>query len=87
MPEKLPYPGFNPSFRNVKKRRGLSRNVLVLEVLTKTKIKPASKALIIEQVEAKLSQLMGKNGLIEFDLITEDRFDVLLQEGLRYNVE
>ncbi len=84
MPSKLPYPGFNPNFKNVKRRKGLSRTVMVLEVLSKAPLKPAVKAFVLEQVEAKLDQLMGKNGLAEFDVVTEDRFDVLLQQGLRY---
>lgn len=87
MGSKLPYPGFNPNFRNVRKRKNLHRSVIVLEILSKKTLNPSVKAHVLEQLEAKLSQLMGKNGLIEFDLITEDRFDVLLQEGLRYNVE
>ena len=83
MDKKTPYPGFNPSFRHVKKRNGNFRTVLVLEVLSKKQLTQTIKALIGEQVEAKLEQLMGRNGLIDYDVVSDDRFDVLLQEGLR----
>mgnify|MGYP006893288158 CR=1 FL=1 len=84
---KLPYPGFNPSFKNVKKRNGLHRNVFVLEILSKKPISAATRALISEQTEAKIDQLLGKNGLVDFDVVSDDRFDVLLQQGLRFTAE
>jgi len=84
---KLPYPGFNPSFKNVKKRNGLHRNVFILEVLSKKPINAATRALISEQTEAKIDQLLGKNGLVDFDVVSDDRFDVLLQQGLRFTTE
>jgi hypothetical protein len=87
MDKKNPYPGFNPSFKNVKKRNGNFRTVLVLEVLSKKQLTQTIKALIGEQVEAKLEQLMGRNGLIDYDVVSDDRFDVLLQEGLRIVTE
>jgi hypothetical protein len=87
MDKKTPYPGFNPSFKNVKKRNGNFRTVLVLEVLSKKQLTQTIKALIGEQVEAKLEQLMGRNGLIDYDVVSDDRFDVLLQEGLRIVTE
>lgn len=83
MDKKTPYPGFNPSFKNVKKRNGNFRTVLVLEVLSKKHLTQTIRALISEQVEAKLDQLMGRNGLIDYDVVSDDRFDVLLQDGLR----
>jgi hypothetical protein len=46
-----------------------------------------TKALISEQTEAKIDQLLGKNGLIDFDVVSDDRFDVLLQQGLRFTAD
>jgi len=84
---KLPYPGFNPSFKNVRKRNGLHRNIFIIEVLSKKPISPTAKALISEQTEAKIDQLLGKNGLVDFDVVSDDRFDVLLQQGLRFTAD
>lgn len=83
MANRAPYPGFNPNFKNVKKRKGLHRTVMVVEILSKKPPTQAVKALLGEQLEAKLDQLMGRNSLMEYDVVSDDRFDVLLQSGLR----
>lgn len=87
MSKKLPYPGYNPNFKNVRKRKGLHRSVIVLEILSKKPLNTTARALVTEQVEAKIDQLTGKNGIVEFDVVTDDRFDVLLQQGLRLKSE
>lgn len=79
---KIPYPGYPPNFKIVDKTGGYNRVCLVIELLTNGGLDPARLAYVQEQLEALLSRVMP--AVIEkSQVVTPDRFDPVLREGLR----
>ena len=81
---KIPYPGYPPNYTKVDKLCGRHRHCWVLEMLTDKKLTPLEEALILEKMEAIISnQLNERNGVAGFEIISQDRFDTQLLKGLR----
>ncbi len=84
MASKPPYPGYAPSYRNVKKTGGYTRTCLVIELLSLGDLDNVQMAFIQEQLEATVEKMRQKVMTLEStQVVTPDRFDPLLQEGLR----
>lgn len=81
---KLPYPGFSPNFKIVGTINGLYRNCIVIELQSVDKLNNVQMAIIQEQLEATVNRLA--DNIIDIkntDVVSDDRFDSILREGLR----
>ncbi len=79
-----PYPGYPPSYRVVDSVGGFSRTCLAVEFLSLGRLEPAQLAIVTEQLEATVAKLRDSVTTIKAgELITPDRFDPLLRQGLR----
>lgn len=78
-----PYPSFHPSYKTVPKVGGYARECLVVELLSLDKLDQTQLAQIREQLEAAIDNL-HINAIIEKkEVVTSDRFDPLVRQGLR----
>lgn len=81
---KLPYPGYPPNYTKVDKLCGKHRQCMVMELLTDEKLTPLQVAVILEKLEAIISNhLKDRENISKFEVISQDRFDTLLLQGLR----
>lgn len=79
-----PYPGYSPNQKSVTTTGGYHRNCLVIDILSLAQMNPAEIAMLEEQVSAQLAKLSKTMPNIhKCELITPDRFDRILSEGLR----
>jgi len=78
------YPGFSPSYRVVEQTGGFARTCLVVEVLSLEALSDPEAAMIKEQLEAGLANLLRQMGNLErIRVVTADQFDPQLRAGLR----
>jgi hypothetical protein len=82
---KKPYPGYPPNYRVVDETGGYYRTCLVIELLSIGSLSNTEMALVQERLEATVEQLKRDlRATIEASqLVTPDRFDPLLRDGLR----
>jgi hypothetical protein len=81
---KKPYPGYPPSYKIVDETGGLHRSCLVIEFLSPKPLTNSEIAMIQEKIEVhvdNLKQIMVS--IEEAQVVTPDRFDPILREGLR----
>jgi len=78
-----PYPGYPPNYKSVDKHGGFNRNCLVIEILSLDGLGNTSIALIKEQIEATLARLTTSVGIEKVEVVSEERFDRFLKDGLR----
>ncbi len=78
-----PYPGYPPNYKLVDKLGGFHRNCLVIEILSLDSLDNCSIALIKEQVEATLARLSVSIGIEKAEVVSKERFDQSLKDGLR----
>lgn len=77
-----PYPGFSPSFTVVDTVDGCFRECIVLDILTELPISKPELAHITEMIEAYVHSLHISN-ISGCQVVTKERFDPLLSNGLR----
>lgn len=81
---KAPYPGFPPNNREVTTVNGRTRQCLVVELRSLGALSDGQMAVIREQLEATVDRLKSKISVLDqSELISQDRFDPMLVEGLR----
>lgn len=81
---KRPYPGYAPNYRHVDKLGGFHRSCFIIDILSLDNLSPAQLAMIQEQIEAAMSTIASNMRDIEkAEVVTPDRFDKLLKDGLR----
>lgn len=81
---KRPYPGYSPSYHKVDETGGYSRTCLVVELLSLGSLDAVQMALVQEQLEATVERLRRQLAVVEVSqVVTPDRFDRVLREGLR----
>lgn len=81
---KRPYPGYPPSYRKVDETGGYTRTCLVVELLSLGSLDAVQMALVQEQLEATVERLRRQLAVVEVSqVVTPDRFDPTLREGLR----
>lgn len=81
---KKPYPGYPPSYRTVDNTGGYTRTCLVVELLSLGALDQTQMALVQEQLEATVERLRRQLAVVEVSqVVTPDRFDPVLREGLR----
>ena len=80
---KKQYPGYPPSYKEVPKMGGYSRQCLVVELLSLDKLDNTQIAQIQERLEAALSSLHLSSIIEKTEVVTADRFDPILRRGLR----
>ncbi len=79
-----PYPGYPPSYGNIDSLGDLKRTCLVIDLLSLDKLTNVQLAQISEQLDIMLAKLkLSIITLEKFQIVTPDRFDRLLQTGLR----
>lgn len=79
-----PYPGYPPNIKCVSETAGYKRDCMVIDILSLESLLPAEKAMIEEQISAhlaKLTQIIPN--IHRCELVTSDRFDKILANGLR----
>ncbi len=74
-----PYPGYAPSYQNVRKLGGMDRTCLVVELLSATPL-PATR---LAQLADAIDTVLAKHSDIEHQVVLEARFDTTLRRGLR----
>ena len=78
-----PYPGYTPNYKIIPKVGGYFRECLVVELLCPDKLDRIQLAQIQERLEAALESL-NINAIVEKkEVVTSDRFDPILRQGLR----
>jgi hypothetical protein len=81
---KRPYPGYAPNYRHVDKLGGFYRSCFIIDILSLNSLSPTQLAMIQEQIEASVSTISKNMRDIErAEVVTPDRFDKLLKDGLR----
>jgi hypothetical protein len=81
---KKSYPGYSPTYKNVLKTGGYSRTCFVLEFQSLGALSKGQVALIDEQVSALVNKLKQSLLTVEkAEVVTPDRFDPILLDGLR----
>lgn len=79
---KAPYPGMAPSYKSVHKTGGYNRTCLVIELLSLGGLDSAQIAYVQEQLEAAVQKILP--AVVEkSQVVTPDRFDPILRDGLR----
>ena len=80
---KKPYPGYPPSYKEIPKVGGYVRKCFVIELLCLEEMNNIQLAQVQEKLEAALANL-NLNSIIEkAEVVTPDRFDPVLRQGLR----
>ncbi len=79
---KAPYPGYSPTFRVVDKTGGYNRTCVVVEFLSNGQLDSAQLAYVQEQLETVLVKMLP-SVVEKSQVVTPDRFDLKLREGLR----
>jgi hypothetical protein len=83
---KRPYPGFAPNYKIVTETAGYKRTCLVIDILSLERLSSIELAIIEEQLSAQLCKLSTSMPNLErCEVITPDRFDIMLSDGLRVN--
>ena len=80
---KKQYPEYPPSYEEVPKVGGYSRQCLVVELLSLDRLDNTQIAQIQERLEAALSNLHLSVIIEKTEVVTADRFDPILRRGLR----
>jgi len=79
-----PYPGFDPRYKVVKRTAGYERDCMVLDILSLDTLNNAERSVIQEQLSGFVLSLIKKMpNLHRCELVTSDRFDKMLAQGLR----
>jgi hypothetical protein len=81
----LPYPGFPPSYKVVDETGGYKRTCLVIEFLSIGALDKVQMALIQERLEACVAGIHRSlvSTVEKAQVVTPDRFDPIVCEGLR----
>jgi len=82
---KSPYPGYHPNNTSVTHLGNMARNCLVIELLSLSdELDQTELALVQEAVELSIDKLKSRIPSLEsIKVVTPDRFDPLLRNGLR----
>jgi hypothetical protein len=80
---KKQYPDYPPSYREVPKIGGYFRQCLVVELLCLQELDNTQLAQVQERLEAALSNLPLNSIVEKTEVVTSDRFDPVLRQGLR----
>lgn len=81
---KLPYPGYSPSYKVVDSIGGLNRHCIVVELLTLGELDQLQLASIHERLEAVVASIKQNISIIEkTKLADQTNFDPILRTGLR----
>lgn len=81
---KKPYPGIPPSYKIVDENGGYQRTCFVIEFLSLGPFDNIQTAMVQEQLEATTQKITQNITHIEkTDVISPDRFDRILRQGLR----
>jgi len=79
-----PYPGYPPSYKTISKVGNYVRQCLVVELLSIDGLNNVQIAQIKERLEATIADIKTKIPIIErSDIVSQDRFDPVLRQGLR----
>lgn len=79
-----PYPNYPPNYTKVDTVNGLTRNCIVLEVLTNGRLSNSEQAVITELLDTISVQVIRKCPSVEhMTFVTQNRFDPVLRTGLR----
>lgn len=80
---KKPYPEYPPSYREVPKIGGYVRKCFVIELLCLDELDNVQQAIVQEKLEAALANLSLNAIIQKAEVVTPDRFDPVLRQGLR----
>lgn len=81
---KKPYPGFAPNIKSVIETAGYKRSCMVVDILSLHALEPAEIAMLEEHLSAFLDKLTRIiPNIHRCELVTPDRFDKILTDGLR----
>lgn len=79
-----PYPNFPPNFKEARFHKGLVRECLIIEFRSSTPLNRVHVRLMKEKLEAVLDNYIKTiPNLEEVELVDQERFDIMLSEGLR----